>query len=62
MHRGGPGVDVVIDYHIGDQMWTHAFSRHPINGPELAADLASAGLRFDRWLTEDHSWFAARPL
>jgi SAM-dependent methyltransferase len=61
VHRDGPRVDVVIDYHIGDRTWTHAFGRHPIGAPELAADLASAGLRFDRWLTDDHAWFAARP-
>jgi hypothetical protein len=29
---------------------------------ELAAALAAAGLRLDRYLTEDHSWFRAVPV
>ncbi|GAA3113526.1 class I SAM-dependent methyltransferase [Streptosporangium carneum] len=61
VHRDGPRVDVVIDYHVGDQTWTHAFSRHPVDERELAADLASARLRLDRWLTDDRTWFAACP-
>ncbi len=61
VNRDGPRVDVVIDYHVGDRTWRHAFSRHPIGEPELAADLASARLRFDRWLTDDRTWFTARP-
>jgi len=60
-HREGLRIDVMVEYHVGDRMWTHAFSRYEIGEDELAADLASAGLQFDRWLTDDHSWFAARP-
>ncbi|MFD8564030.1 class I SAM-dependent methyltransferase [Streptosporangium canum] len=61
VHRNGPCVDVVVDYHVDGRMWTHAFSRHPVDGQELATDLASAGLRLDRWLTDDRTWFTARP-
>ncbi|MEV8633623.1 class I SAM-dependent methyltransferase [Streptosporangium sp. NPDC051023] len=61
VRRDGPRVDVVIDYHVDERTWTHAFSRHPVGARELAADLASAGLRLDRWLTDDHTWFTARP-
>ncbi|WP_197038665.1 class I SAM-dependent methyltransferase [Herbidospora cretacea] len=62
VHRDGVRVDVVADYHVGDQIWTHAFSRHPITEDELAADLASARLRFDRWLVGNElTWFTARP-
>ncbi len=60
-HRQGPRVDVVVEYHVGDRMWTHAFSPYEIGEQELTADLASAGLRLDRWLTDDRSWFTARP-
>jgi hypothetical protein len=52
-------VDVVIEYHVGDRMWTHEFGRYRIGEEELVADLAPAGLRFDRWLTDDHAWFTA---
>jgi SAM-dependent methyltransferase len=60
VHRDGPRIDVVIDYHVGNQTWTHGFSRHPIDENELVADLASAQLRFDRWLTDERTWFTAR--
>jgi SAM-dependent methyltransferase len=54
-------VHAVIEYHLGGQMWSHAFSTYRIDPDELAADLASADLRFDAWLTPDRSWFTARP-
>src|SRR6266545_2925279 len=44
-----PRVDVVIEYHVGDRIWTHEFGRYRIGEEELVADLAAAGLRFDRW-------------
>ena len=49
VHRDGPRVDVVIEYHVGDRIWTHEFGRYRIGEEELVADLAAAGLRFDRW-------------
>jgi SAM-dependent methyltransferase len=60
--RSDSRVDVVVDYHVGDRTWTHEFPRYRIGDAELASDLAGAGLRFDRWLTEDHAWFTARPV
>ena len=57
--RDGPRVDVVIEYHVGDRTWTHAFGRYRIDDNELVADLTSAGLRFQRWLTDDHAWFTS---
>ncbi|MDI2129787.1 class I SAM-dependent methyltransferase [Yinghuangia seranimata] len=62
VHREGPRVDVVIDYHVGDLTWTHEFSRHPVDGDELSADLGATGLAFDRWLTDDRTWFTARAI
>jgi SAM-dependent methyltransferase len=61
VHRDGPRLDVVVAYHVGDRTWTHAFDCYRIGEEELAADLASSGLRSDRWLTDDHAWFTARP-
>jgi SAM-dependent methyltransferase len=60
--RTGARVDVLVEYQVGDRTWTHAWSPHEIGEEELVADLASAGLAFDRWLTDDHSWFTARPV
>jgi SAM-dependent methyltransferase len=57
----GPRVDVVVAYHVGDRTWTHAWDSYRISQAELAADLASAGLRGHRWLTDDHAWFTAGP-
>jgi SAM-dependent methyltransferase len=59
--RSGPQMDVLVEYHVGDRTWTHAFSAHEISEQELAADLGSAGLQFGRWLTRDRSWLTAVP-
>jgi SAM-dependent methyltransferase len=59
--RSGPQMDVLVEYHVGDRTWTHAFSAHEISEQELAADLGSAGLEFGRWLTGDRSWLTAVP-
>lgn len=59
--RSGPQMDVLVEYHVGDRTWTHAFSAHEISEQELAADLGSAGLQFGRWLTGDRSWLTAVP-
>jgi SAM-dependent methyltransferase len=59
--RDGPQLRVVVEYHVGDKVWTHAFGSYQIRDGELRADLASADLTFGRWLTEDHEWFTARP-
>jgi SAM-dependent methyltransferase len=53
-------VHAVVDYHVGDRTWTHACTTYRIGADELTADLASADLRFDRWLTDDRAWFTAR--
>ena len=61
VRRSEPRLDVLIEYHVGERTWTHAFDCYRIGGQELAADLAAARLRFGRWLTDDHAWFTARP-
>jgi SAM-dependent methyltransferase len=60
VHRAEPRLDLVVAYHVGDRTWTHTFDCYRIGEAELAADLASAGLRLDQWLTDDHAWFTAR--
>lgn len=57
----GRQLRVVVEYQVGDRVWTHAFSPYRIANEELDADLASAGLAFGEWLTGNHTWFTARP-
>jgi len=59
--QAGPRLKVVVEYQVGDQVWTHAFGPFRIGEDELTADLASAGLVFGRWLTDDRAWFTACP-
>jgi SAM-dependent methyltransferase len=61
MHRTERYIDVEVEYHVGDRTWTHAFRPHQISAQELTTDLASAGLEFGRWLTDNQAWFTAVP-
>ena len=54
-------VSATVEYVVGDQRWTQTFTAMRLDEPELAAALAVAGLRLDRYLTENHSWFRAVP-
>jgi SAM-dependent methyltransferase len=60
--RVRPRMYAEVEYHLGDRVWTHAWGSHEIGEEELGGDLALAGLRFGRWLTDDQSWFTARPV
>jgi SAM-dependent methyltransferase len=54
-------VSATVEYVVGDQRWTQTFTSMCLPDSELAAALASAGLRLDRYLTENQSWFRAVP-
>jgi SAM-dependent methyltransferase len=56
-----PCMHVEVEYQVGRSSWTHAWASYLISEEELARDLTAAGLRFGGWLTDDHSWFTARP-
>ncbi|GAB2924193.1 class I SAM-dependent methyltransferase [Nonomuraea fastidiosa] len=61
-----PGVAAVtMEYgYVKDgtrKVWTQSFESLRLTDDELAAQLAAAGLRLDRFLTEDHTWAVARP-
>jgi SAM-dependent methyltransferase len=60
--REPPLLHVEVEYQVGGQVWTHAWASHEIGTDELTGDLAAAGLRFGRWLTDDHAWFTALPV
>jgi SAM-dependent methyltransferase len=51
-----------VEYEVSGQRWTQTFTTMCLDDSELAAALAEAGLRLDRYLTEDHSWFRAVPV
>lgn len=56
-----PAPDTVhgtMHYTFGDRHWTQEFTSRRFD----TAELADAGLRFDRTLTDDGRWFAARPI
>jgi SAM-dependent methyltransferase len=50
-----------VEYVVGDRCWTQTFTTTRLDHDELAAALAEAGLRLDRYLTEDRNWFRAVP-
>ncbi|MGH3171086.1 MAG: class I SAM-dependent methyltransferase [Trebonia sp.] len=55
-----PRMHVEVEYQVGGNVWTHAWTTYLISDAELAGDLAAVGLRFGDWLTGDHAWFTAR--
>lgn len=54
-------VSATVEYVDGDQCWTQTFTAMGLDETELAAVLAAADLRLDRYLTDDHAWFRAVP-
>ena len=55
-------VSATAEYVVGDRCWTQTFTTTRLDDAELAAALAAAGMRLDRYLTGDHSWFHAVPV
>jgi hypothetical protein len=55
-------VSATAEYVVGDRCWTQTFTTRGLDKAELAAALAATGLRLDRYLSEDHSWFRAVPV
>ncbi|MFC4116154.1 class I SAM-dependent methyltransferase [Nonomuraea zeae] len=45
----------------GGSVWTQSFASKRLTDEELAAELAGAGLRLERFLTEDRMWLLAVP-
>jgi SAM-dependent methyltransferase len=55
-------VSATVEYVAGDRCWTQTFTTMRLDEAELAAALGAAGLRLDRYLTEDRSWLRAVPV
>ena len=54
-------VSATVEYVDGDRVWTQTFTARRLDETELAAVLADAGLRLDRYLTDDRTWLRALP-
>jgi len=54
-------VSATVEYVVDDQRWTQTFTSMRLDSSDLAAALGAAGLRLDRYLTQDRSWFRAIP-
>ncbi|MEU9557752.1 class I SAM-dependent methyltransferase [Streptomyces fumanus] len=58
----GDGVHSVrAEYVFPDAVWTQTFRARPLTREQFEAALAEAGLRVDRYLTEDRIWVRAVP-
>lgn len=55
-------VSATVEYVVGDRRWTQTFTTERLDEPELITALDAAGLRLDRYLTEDRAWFRAVPV
>ncbi|MFF8190367.1 class I SAM-dependent methyltransferase [Streptomyces bobili] len=56
----GDGVDSVrAEYVFPDAIWTQTFRSRPLTTEQFEQALAEAGLRVDRYLTEDGTWVRA---
>ncbi len=55
-------VSATVEYVTGDRCWTQTFTATRLDEAELAGALDAAGLRLDRYLSEDRSWFRAVPV
>ncbi|WP_158607526.1 class I SAM-dependent methyltransferase [Flexivirga caeni] len=62
----GPGPDpglvsAVATYIFGDRRWQQSYVTCPLSDHQLTADLHEAGLRLDRWLSDDGRWVIVVP-
>ncbi|MET7293936.1 class I SAM-dependent methyltransferase [Streptomyces griseoloalbus] len=59
----GDGVDSVrAEYVFPDAVWTQTFRARPLTREQFEEALGEAGLRVDRYLTEDRVWVRAVPV
>ncbi|WP_049563333.1 class I SAM-dependent methyltransferase [Nonomuraea sp. SBT364] len=62
LERVAPGVfDATMRYSHEGNVWTQSFTSRRLSDEDLAEALADAGLRLDRFLTEDRTWLRAAP-
>jgi SAM-dependent methyltransferase len=62
-HRDGATLTATVEYELEGRTWRHGpFTARILGDDEIVAELALAGLDFDRWLDERLSWIRARPM
>jgi len=62
LERVSPEVfHATMRYTAGDRVWTQSFSSRRLTDEQFTAALTGAGLRLDRFLTDDRSWARAVP-
>lgn len=60
VERSGNIVSGTLEYRRSERAWTQTCTTLFLDQPALEAALEKNGLRFDRWLTERHTWFTAK--
>jgi SAM-dependent methyltransferase len=59
----GDGVNSIhVEYEFPDAVWTQTFLSRPLTRERFEEALGEAGLRVDRYLTEDGTWVRAVPV
>ncbi len=59
----GDGVNAVrAEYEFPDAVWTQTFRARPLTREQFEEALTEAGLRVDRYLTDDGTWVRAVPM
>jgi SAM-dependent methyltransferase len=61
VHLDDDLLSATVRYRTETEVWTQPFTARRLTDEDLRDELSSAGLGFDRWLTDDHTWFAAAP-
>lgn len=59
VHRDADLLSATVRYRTKRDSWTHPFAARRLTDDRLDTELAGQGLRRLRWVTEDHTWFAA---
>jgi SAM-dependent methyltransferase len=58
--RSGELLSATVRYRTDTAQWTQPFTARRLTDDALLGELSAADLRFDGWLTDDHTWLAAR--
>lgn len=58
--RCGDLLSATVRYRSGAALWIQPFTVRRLTDDDLVSELTRAGLRFDGWRSDDHTWFAAR--
>jgi SAM-dependent methyltransferase len=59
VRRDGNVVSGTLEYRYGASVWTQTFTTRFLEEGEIKRELAACGLRFEEWLNDRRTWFAA---